>query len=134
MKEKIICRSLLQKLEETCQAGGLGAAILTDGYPIAMEVRPARDQGEQLSLLPEEARTMSEDAFLRFEMRDGEVSTRTGGTFVISDAHLSKLRGLFKNIEHAYLQFFFRDVLENGLIPPDCMPDPYGAEEADEDP
>lgn len=139
MNERKTYNALLRKLEETCSAAGLSAALRVDGYPVAMEVRPARDQWEQMSLLPEAVRAMSDDAFLRFEMRDGEIGTRTGGTFVISDAVLSKLRSLFKSIEHAWLQFFFREVLEQELIPRECMPDPEAdgeadGEEADEDP
>jgi hypothetical protein len=43
-------------------------------------------------------------------------------TFTISDALFGKLKNLFKNMHVLWLQYFFRDIVERGMIAKQQMP------------
>lgn len=134
MSEKTKYESYLKKLEGLCEEHELNYRLRLQDYPISLTVTPLQGLYEQMSMLERDENVLSPDAYLRFEVKDGEITHRTGGTFVISDALFTKLRALFRNLEYRYLQFFFRDIVENTRLSADRMPDITEDDEAfDED-
>lgn len=63
-----------------------------------------------------DASYISPDASIALAYIDGDLSLKMSETFTISDALLSKIKRLFKNLYAMWTQFFFRDVLERGLL------------------
>lgn len=59
---------------------------------------------------------ISPDASIVFAYIDGELSLKMSETFTISDALLSKIKRLFKNLYAMWTQFFFRDILARGVL------------------
>ena len=116
MSEKTKYESYLKKLEGLCDEHDLTYRLRLHESPISLTVRPVQGLYEQMSMLEKDEGVLSPDAYLRFEMKDGELNTYIGGTFVISDALFTKLRSLFRNLEYRWLQFFFRDIVERGLM------------------
>ena len=58
----------------------------------------------------------SPDAKLVLSMRDGDLVYRMGGLMNLTEAQLSKLKNLFRNMHRLYCEMFFRDVNERGLL------------------
>ena len=56
------------------------------------------------------------DAKLVLSMRDGDLVYRMGGLLNLTEAQLSKLKNLFRNMHRLYCEMFFRDVTERGLL------------------
>ena len=122
MSEKTKYEGYVKKLQGLCEEHELTYRLRLQEYPMSLTIRPVQGIYEQMSMLEKDEGVLSPDAYLRFEIRDGEVSHRTGGTFVISDVLFTKLRSLFRNIEYRWLQFFFRDIIERGALSKDRLP------------
>lgn len=108
-----------KKLQGICDENNLTFRLRKEQYPITLTIRPAQGVSEQLSLLAEAddgGGYTSPDAYLVFSMADGELSSKTSGTFTISEALFNKLRSLFKNLHATWLQYFFRDIMERRLL------------------
>lgn len=131
MSEKTKYESYLKKLEGLCDEHDLTYRLRLHESPISLTVRPVQGLYEQMSMLEKDEGVLSPDAYLRFEMKDGELNTYIGGTFVISDALFTKLRSLFRNLEYRWLQFFFRDIVERGLMEKARLPVIEADEEQD---
>ena len=90
-----------------------------------------------LEMAGEQGVYTSPDASLVFSYCDGEISYKTSSTFTISEALFSKLKNLFKNMYFCWLQYFFRNLLERGVLKGGAMPvideDDAEDEEADTD-
>lgn len=112
-----------KKLDGICEENHLVAKFACRSYPITLTIRPLTGLEEQLSMLEEEeTEYISPDASLVFAMSDGNISYRMSKTFTISDALFSKLKNLFKNMHSCYTQYFFRNVIERGIISKGMMP------------
>lgn len=122
MSEKTKYEGYLKKLDGLCEEHDLTYRLRLQESPVSLTVRPVQGVYEQMSMLEKDEGVLSPDAYLRFEMKDGELNTYIGGTFVISDALFTKLRALFRNLEYRWLQYFFRDIVENGLMDKKRLP------------
>lgn len=114
-----------KKLQGVCDENNLTFRLRKEQYPITLTIRPVQGVSEQLSLLADaddSAGYISADAYLVFSMADGELSSKTSGTFTISEALFNKLRALFKNLHATWLQYFFRDIMERRLLPYAMLP------------
>ncbi len=128
-----------KKLDGICEENNLVAIFTRNLYPITLTVKPLTGMDEQLSMLEtvEDNGYTSPDAAIVFTIKDGMLSYKTSKTFTISDTLFSKIKNLFKNMHYCWLQFFFRDLLEKGVLTERTMPTigdndddglPYGAE------
>lgn len=129
-----------KKLQGICDENQLVFRFRNNTYPITLTIRPISGFGEQLSMLEmagEQGVYTSPDASLVFSYCDGEISYKTSSTFTISEALFSKLKNLFKNMYFCWLQYFFRNLLERGVLKGGAMPvideDDAEYEEADTD-
>lgn len=122
MSEKNKCDGYVKKLQGICDEHDLTYRLRLNEYPLSLTIKPVQGLYEQMSMLEKDEGVLSPDAYLRFEIKDGEVNTTIGGTFIIEDVLFTKLRTLFKNIEYRWLQFFFRDIVENGTLKKDQLP------------
>lgn len=113
-----------KKLQGICDEHNLVYNLIKDEYPIMLKVKTTGDISGQLSMLAEaeEDGYRSPDAELVFFFKNGVLEQRTTGKFTISDALLSKLRNLYKNLHFLWLQYFHREVVENGLVGKDELP------------
>lgn len=107
-----------KKLDGVCSENELVFRLHTEGYPIYMEISPASDLDDQVTMLEaaEDTPFNSPDAKLVFSMRDGDLVYRMSKRITIGDALFSKLKNLFKNIHRCYVEMFHRDVIERALL------------------
>lgn len=111
-----------KKLQGICDENNLIYSF-SGKYPPTLTFRPLTGLDNQIDMLESgEENYRSPDASLVFAYKDGEISWKTSETFTISEALFSKLKNLFKNMHYFYLQYFFRDVMEKGLIEKGRMP------------
>lgn len=107
----------LKKLDGTCGENGLTYALRTNRYPCTLTIKPLGGVEAQISMLEgDDASYISPDASIVLAYIDGDLSIKTSETFTISDALLSKIKRLFKNLYAMWTQFFFRDTMERGLL------------------
>lgn len=113
-----------KKLEGLCDEHNLVYSLKHDQYPMTLTLRPLQDLYSQMDMLEsvEDKGYISQDAYLKFIMEDGEITHATGGTFTISDNLFTKFRALFKNLHYCWVQYFFRDVIENQSLRKGKMP------------
>ncbi len=106
-----------KKLDGICEENGLTYTLRTSRYPCTLTIKPLGGMEAQISMLEDDdASYISPDASIVFAHIDGDLSLKMSETFTISDALLSKIKRLFKNLYAMWTQFFFRDVLERGLL------------------
>lgn len=124
MSESSKYEAYKKKLQGICDENNLVYRFCRDRYPITLTIRPLTGLEEQMSMLEtvEENGYTSPDASIVFAYKDGVLTYKTSKTFTISDALFSKIKNLYKNLHSMWLQFFFRDVLENHLIAAKNMP------------
>lgn len=113
-----------KKLQGICDENDLIFRFKRDKYPITLTIRPAGGMDAQISMLEntDENGYTSPDAAIIFTFKDGALSYKTSKTFTISDALFSKIKNLFKNMHYTWLQFFYRDVIERGVLERQQMP------------
>lgn len=130
-----------KKMQGICDENNLLFKFERNSYPITLTIKPLGGIDAQLSMLEdtEENGYTSPDAAIVFTFKDGVLSYKTSKTFSISDALFSKIKNIFKNMHYTWLQHFYRDVLERGLISQRLMPQaaendtlPEGAEAFEE--
>lgn len=108
--------SNLEKLQKLCDENGLTAKFSCRDYPIRLTVRPVSGIGGQMSMLGKDEDFISPDASLVFAMVGGDITYRMSEKFVITDELFSKLKTIFKNMHSAYTGYFFRDIVERGVL------------------
>ena len=113
-----------KKLQGICDENELVFRFRCDEYPISLTIRPVSGVAEQMDLLSQMdgANVTSPDASLVFMFSDGVISYRTTETFTIGETLFNKLKNLFKNLHYYWLQFFFREIVENNLLSRSRMP------------
>lgn len=113
-----------KKLDGICEENNLVAIFRNDSYPITLTIRPLTGLDEQMSMLEnaEEKGYTSPDASLVFTVRDGVLSYKTSETFSINKPLFSKIENTFKKMHDFWLQFFFRDLMEKGILNKSNMP------------
>ena len=113
-----------KKLQGICDENDLVFKFERKTYPITLTIRPTGGLDGQMSMLAEteENGYISPDAAIIFTVKDGCLTYRVSKTFTISDTLFSKVKNLFKNMHYAWLQYFFRDVIERGVITDRQMP------------
>ena len=119
-----------EKLGKLCAQNDLVYRFRYDVYPITLTIRPFTGVGKQLSMLEEEKGFISPDAALVFILENGEVRHNFHGTFTVSETLFRGFLTLFKSMTSFWLQFFFRECVENNVLLPGKMPviDPGEAE------
>lgn len=114
-----------EKLENLCDEHSLTYRLDHDGYPITLSLRPMQGMYEQMTML-EDAEDgkgrISQDAVLIFFLKDTEFSHQITGTFTISETLLSKFRNVFKKICSFWMQYYYRETIENHAIKRGLMP------------
>ena len=126
---------LNKKLQGLCDEHNLVHSFRNDKYPITLTVKTTGDMQGQMSMLAEaeDEGYRSPDARLIFSMKDGELVYRMSKTFTVSDTLLNKLKNIFRNMHSLWLQYFFRDVIENQSLSKYQMPKLSGNEGRDID-
>ena len=107
-----------KKLDGLCEEHDLTYRLRHDRYPITLTIKPLTGVSEQLSML-EEAETkdyISPDASLVIYRKDGELAMKVSGTFTISEALRNKFKNIYVKLCDFWLQYFFRDIMEKGLL------------------
>ena len=128
-----------EKLENLCAEHNLTSRLRHDGYPITLTIRPMQGMYEQLSLLERaedgEGR-ISQDAALILFLKDTEVEHQFCGTFTISETLFRKFINIFKKLCSFWMQYYYRETIENHALKSGCMPviDEEEADEAEEAP
>lgn len=117
--------SYQKKLQGICDENNLVYRFRHDTYTITLTIRPVSGVEEQLSLLEaaEDNGYTSPDASIVFAYKDGVLIYKISETFTIGDALFAKIKNLFKNLHYCWLQYFFRDIIERGVLAADSMPE-----------
>lgn len=107
-----------KKLDNLCEEHDLTYRLRHDSYPITLTIKPLTSMGQQLDLLSdaENKDYISQDASMVIYNKDGELATKITGTFTISEALRNKFKNIYVKVSDYFLQYFFRQVMENGLL------------------
>ena len=113
---------LNEKLKGICEENNLTYSIQNKKFPFLMTVKPCGGVDAQQTMMegmdtPGETGYISPDATLVFAYRDGVLNYKISETFTISDSLFTKIKNLFKKLHELWMQYFFRDVLQNGCAP-----------------
>ena len=117
MNEYDLYKSHWRKLKDFCDDAGLDCAVFIGNYPITMEIRP-KEGYSQMSLLDERPIGCDPKALIRFTLEEDEIEHRVYYGFSISKTKLNKLDSLFQKICSAYLQYFFRTLIQTESLRP----------------
>ena len=129
-----------KKLDGLCEEHDLTFSLKHDRYPITLTIKPLSGVSEQLDMLAdaESKDYISPDASMVIYRKDGELSTKISGTFTISEALRQKFKNIYVKISDFWLQYFFRQVMENNLLQRSQIPvideDEAEDDEDEEDP
>ncbi len=131
-----------KKMQGLCDEHGLIYKFCKNRYPITLTVRPSKDMDSQIDMLEaaEESGYRSPDASMTliYPGRDDSQCEAVfdGGKFTISETLRGKLQSTFLKMCFYWQQYFFRDVIEKGLLKGGTMPeiDEDEAEDFDEEP
>ncbi len=113
-----------KKLDNLCEEHDLVCSLKHDRYPITLTIKPLTGAGEQLSMLEaaEEKDYISPDASMVIYNKDGELAMKINGTFTISEALRNKFKNIYVKVSTYWLQYFFRDIMERGILSHQQMP------------
>lgn len=114
---------LKEKLQNLCDENNLTWSIQNRKFPFLLTVKPLDGMDNQQTMMEGmdgsgETGYINPDASLVFAFRDGDLSYKISETWTISATLFDKLKNLFKKMHFLWMQHFFRDVMENGAIPP----------------
>lgn len=131
-----------KKMQGLCDEHGLIYKFCKNRYPITLTVRPSKDMDSQIDMLEaaEESGYRSPDASMTliYPGRDDSQCEAVfdGGKFTISETLRGKIQGTFMKMCFYWQQYFFRDVIEKGLLKSGVMPeiDEDEAEDFDDEP
>jgi hypothetical protein len=97
------------KLAELLAAHNLVYTFSSDDYPISLTVEANLYPSAQMEMFAnDDAGVLSRYAKLCFIFQDGEIVVRTYSRLIISDALLSKIKGMAKKMHYLYLQAYHR--------------------------
>lgn len=113
---------LNEKLRGICEENDLTYSIQNKKHPFLMTVKKVGGMDAQQTMMegmdnPGDTGYISPDATLVFAYRDGVLTYKISETFTISDSLFSKIKNKFKQLHDMWMQYFYRDVLENGGAP-----------------
>lgn len=113
-----------KNLEVICDENNLVFRFRNTEYPVSLTILPNSGVEEQMDLLADDADkvTSSPDARLVFYYKDGDLLYKITDNFTISDALFSKLKNLYKKMHSAWLQYFFRNIIERRALETGAMP------------
>lgn len=116
--------SYKKKLQGVCDENDLVFRFVRTEYPITLTISPASVDMAQIAMpgVQDEDEASSPDATIVFSIKDGILSYKISQTFTISDALFSKIKNLFKKLHYFWLQFFFRELIEKGMLTTSTMP------------
>lgn len=113
-----------KKLDGLCEEHDLTFTLKHDRYPITLTIKPLTGMDQQLSFMEdaENKDYISQDASMVIYRKDGELATKITGTFTISEALRNKFKNIYVKVSDYFLQYFFRQVMENGLLQRSQLP------------
>ncbi len=116
MKEISKYEEYENKLQKLCEENDLSFSVERGTYPVRLTVRPKNTVAQPVLFEMPEQEKASKQAYIRFSFEDGELKYEFSQTFVISDALLAKIKGLFKKMYFYWLQYFFHEVWDKQLL------------------
>ena len=128
-----------KKMQGLCEEHGLVYKFSKNKYPITLTVRPSKDMDSQIDMLEaaEESGYRSPDASMTliYPGRDDSQCEAVfdGGKFTISETLRGKIQSTFLKMCFYWHQYFFRDVIEKGLLNSGSMPEIDEDDAEDED-
>ena len=113
-----------KKLDGLCEEHDLTYRLKHDRYPITLTIKPLTGMDQQLDMLAdaENKDYISQDASMVIYRKDGELATKITGTFTISEALRNKFKNIYVKVSDFWLQYFFRQVMESGLLQRSQLP------------
>lgn len=128
------CLDLQDKLLDLLNGEGLVFSFHTSSYPITLVVSRDVSPDAQMELFSNaDGDTSSVGAKLQFIFKLDALEIRTNDRLIISDALMTKIKGLAKKIHHAFLEGFFAEHITYEATryeplpgpPAEAMTDPY---------
>lgn len=114
-----------KKMQGLCDEHNLTFRFDKDRYPITFTIRPSSCIEDQISMLEnvEENGYRSPEAAMTWIFQDGVLTTKvTGGTFTISKTLRQKIENILTKMINFWQQFFFRDIMERGVLRGSSLP------------
>ena len=125
MSEISLYEAQIKKMQGLCDEHDLVYRFKKDSYPITFTIKPAQDMESQMTMLEnvEEVGYRSPDASMTWIFEDGTLTTKVqGGTFTIGKTLRTKIESILIKMINYWQQFFFRDIIEKGVLAAKDMP------------
>ena len=119
MSEITMYEAQKKKMDGLCDEHDLVYRFQKDKYPITFTISPAGGMEAQISMLEgvEEVGYRSPDASMTWIFEDGSLTTMVkGGTFTIGKALRTKIESILLKMIGFWQQYFFRDIIEKGVL------------------
>ncbi len=111
-----------KKLQGICDEHDLIFSFNPKAYPVTLTIQPA-DGGAQMSFdASDEDKAFNPDSAIVFSFEDGDLTYHISESFTLSDALFSKLKNIAKKMFSFWIQFFFREIIEKGVLTEKAMP------------
>ena len=114
-----------KKLEGLCEEHDFTFRFKKDVYPITLTISPLQGVAEQMSMLEEADGSdyISPNASMTWIFAEGDVTAKVeGGTFTMPKTLESKFVNIFKKMVSFWQQYFFRNLIESGIVNKRNMP------------
>jgi len=108
-----------KKLEGLCEEHDFTFRLRKETWPITLTISPLQGMAEQMTMLEEADGSdyISPNASLTWIFDDGDVTSRVeGGTFTMPKTLESKFVNIFKKMVAFWQMYFFRYLVQNGLV------------------
>ena len=108
-----------KKLEGLCEEHEFTFRLRKESYPITLTISPLQGMGNQLSMLEEADGSdyISPDASMTWIFDDGDVTSHVeGGTFTMPKTLEAKFVNIFKKMVAFWQMYFFRNLIQSGII------------------
>lgn len=137
MSEISLYEAQKKKMQGLCDEHELTYRFHKEQYPITFVLRPTQGMDAQMSMLEcvEEKGYISPDAAMIWVFNDGVFEIKVeGGTFTIGRVLRNKIENILVKMITYWQQYFFRNLMERGILKSGTMPviDEDDADDTDE--
>ncbi len=115
----------VKKMQGLCEEHNLVYRFRKERYPMTFTIKPSHTMDAQMSMLEnvEDEGYISPEASMTWIFNDGVLETKVrGGTFTISKTTRTKIENILIKMIAYWQQYFFREVVERGLLTKQLMP------------
>lgn len=118
--------ALRRKLEGVCTENELEFDFRCTSYPITLTIRPPKRSNAQMTIPELDESAANIEPLIQFRLRGGEVVYAIRKNFTINETLFNKIKNLFKKLCDAWLQTFFKAIIDGQILSDGVISDLQG--------